>query len=83
MKWLEWKRVNQTYDVAQVLANDEKMSVEANPPTPKQYFYYQGMVYFLWVHVPNELINLLTGQQLLEIYLFGVKVGESSEDLWL
>jgi hypothetical protein len=46
MKWLEWKRVNQTYDVAQVLANDEKMSVEANPPTPKQYFYYQGMVYF-------------------------------------
>ena len=32
------------------------------------------MVYFFSIHVPNDIINLLTGQQLLEIYLFGVKL---------
>ena len=76
----EWQRVAPTYNVAQVLADDEKMS--PNPP-PNRYFYYQGLVYFLSIHVPNEVINLLTEHQLLEIYLFGVKVGESSMDLWV
>ena len=76
----EWQRVAPTYNVVQVLADDEKMS--PNPP-PNRYFYYQGLVYFLSIHVPNEVINLLTEHQLLEIYLFGVKVGESSMDLWV
>ena len=79
----EWKPVNQTYDVNQSLADDEKLSDEANPPTPiPNLFFYQGLVYFLSIHVPNDVINELTEHQLLVIYLFGVKVGESSMDLW-
>ena len=36
-------------------------------------------MYFLTIHVPADVVQYLTDLQLMEIYMFGVKVGESSE----
>jgi hypothetical protein len=77
------ERVNLTYDVKQqVLADDRKKSANENPPTTHQYYYFQGVVYFLTIHVPAEIVQYLTQHQLLQINLFGVKVGQSKMDLW-
>ena len=46
-------------------------------------FVYQGVVYFFWIHVPEEARKQLTNHHLLLLSLFGVKVGESFQDLWL
>jgi hypothetical protein len=79
----EWRRDNPTYDVKQNEADERKMSDKKHPPIPKSVFYFQGVVYFLTIHVPAEVVQYLTNLQLMEIYMFGVKVGESHMDLWL
>lgn len=56
----EWRCDNPTYDVKQNEANERKMSDKKHPPIPKSVFYYQGVVYFLTIHVPADVVQYLT-----------------------